>query len=96
MHSKSPNALVTANQPNTQPNTMKPPSFFILSYSSSLVDTLWSHDKVMALPFQLRTALASPMFAQNTQFPMIKQILAVAPHLYAQSPYYQRNKSSHC
>lgn len=34
LHSKSPNALVTANLPRTLPKTMKPPWLFILSCSS--------------------------------------------------------------
>ena len=36
LHSKSPNALVTASLPNTLPKTIQPPDYFILSCSSFL------------------------------------------------------------
>jgi len=60
---------------------MKPPSRLIRSYSSSRVETLWSFDRLIAWPFQLKTALASPIFAQYILLDIIKQMFAVAPHL---------------
>lgn len=81
LHSKSPNARVTASLPSTLPNTIYPPSFLILSYSSYRA-TLWSWDRSIADPFLQRIALASPTLAQNRRFPIIRQMLAVAPQTF--------------
>jgi len=43
---------------------------------------------LIAVPLQDNTALASPTFAQYILLDIIKQIFAVAPHLYDLSPYY--------